>query len=204
MFDEHPCATPAIACADNNRLVRSERPGGSVAAPLPMVGVIFVADPILGVAVPVPARQTGGGNEAHAVAIASLSFLAVASAQADPAKTVTPEDVRASPRRWKNTRRTAARGRVETPGSRAARSQHHHGRRADRAQPDHRDAVLPQPRARQRRQAARDLRDHHPSCVLFRLGAMPWRRSRSPKMSSPRARSAPTSSRRFLRRSRGR
>ena len=66
--------------------------------------------------------------------------------------------------------RPPARRGLEAARPFAARPQHRDARRADRAQPDGRDAVLPQPRARQRRQAGGNLRAHHASRLLLGLG----------------------------------
>src|SRR6266567_1784717 len=52
---------------------------------------------------------------------------------------------------------------MEATRSHTSGPQYCHACRPDRAQSDHRDGVPPQSRARQRRQAARDIRDHHAS-----------------------------------------
>ena len=63
------------------------------------------------------------------------------------------------------------------PGLSRARPQHRHGRGAHRSRSDRRTAVLSQSRARQWREAGRDLGNHHASCVLHRLGQRHGRRS---------------------------
>ena len=109
-----------------------------------------------------------------AATFAALSLIASTSAQARPdqggaglADARAGADGRPGAR---EVRARPARGALEAPGSRAAGPQHRHARGAHRPQPDDRDASPPEPRARQRRQAARDLRDHHASRLLSGLG----------------------------------
>src|SRR5207237_2159791 len=75
-----------------------------------------------------------------------------------------------SPGPWEIYAQHAAWRCLETPGSVRTRPEHRHARRLDRAQPDHRDGVLSQPRPRQWCEAPGDFRDHHPSRVLFWVG----------------------------------
>ena len=104
-----------------------------------------------------------------AAALASASLLASPIAQADPSRL--REDVRrVAPALDKYAQERVLGDVWKRPGLSPARPQRGHARCPDCAQPDHRDAVLSRPCARQRRQAARDVRDHHASGVLRGMG----------------------------------
>jgi len=103
-----------------------------------------------------------------AMTLASLSLLASSVAQAGTAKRTTT--YARSRQRSKSIGRTPCSAICGSDRAQPARSQRCHAFGTDHAQSDCRNGGVSQSCARQRREAGRSLRDHHPSRVLRGLG----------------------------------